>query len=67
MINSGTAETIENVKYLFKDNQELVMLVDSILETYIYKASENDPYYMAVMAEEQANNAAQQTPHGGAF
>lgn len=30
---------IENVRYKFSENQELCLMVNSLLETYIYKAS----------------------------
>ena len=37
IVQTGVAEMIENVIYKFSENQELCAMVNSLLETYIYK------------------------------
>lgn len=37
----GIAEMIENVKYKYSENEELVQMVDSLLDKYIYGAYED--------------------------
>lgn len=40
LIQANIIDQIENIKYIFSDNTLLVQMVNSLLETYIYKAFE---------------------------
>lgn len=37
IISSGIAEQIENVAHVYRENDELVHMVNSLMEEYIYK------------------------------
>jgi len=55
---AGIVEMIENIKYKFGDeNRELTMLVDSLLETYLYSSGaqeEQEEQAMLELAMQQA-------------
>ena len=38
--NSGVSEMIENIQYKFSENQELAMMANSFLETYVNAADQ---------------------------
>ena len=55
MKDEGIPEFIDNIRYKFQENEDLVKMTDHLLETYIF--SEDDVDYQALYGATQPNHA----------